>query len=69
MNADFRIGMTGTPIENSAMDLWTIMERVAPGSLDAGTTFKSRYAVPDAENMAELHSRVFEPQGRRGGQA
>jgi hypothetical protein len=25
MNVDFRIGLTGTPIENSAADLWAIM--------------------------------------------
>jgi len=62
MNADFRIGLTGTPIENSTMDLWTIMDRIAPGSLGAGTEFKARYSQPDPENMAELHARVFNSQ-------
>ncbi len=59
MQADFRIGLTGTPIENSAMDLWTIMDRIAPGCLGAGSDFRTLYAVPNAENMAALHSRVF----------
>lgn len=63
MNADFRIGLTGTPIENAAIDLWTIMDRIAPGCLGSGTEFKTNYAVPDAENMAELHARVFKPRG------
>lgn len=63
MNADFRIGLTGTPIENAAIDLWTIMDRIAPGCLGSGAEFKARYAVPDAENMAELHARVFKPSG------
>ncbi|RKF16882.1 DEAD/DEAH box helicase [Roseovarius spongiae] len=63
MNADFRIGLTGTPIENSPMDLWTIMDRIAPGCLGAGAEFKKRYADPDAENMAELHARIFKAQG------
>lgn len=62
MNADFRLGLTGTPIENSAMDLWTIMDRIAPGSLGAGTDFKKQYTPPDADNMLQLHRRVFEPQ-------
>ncbi len=53
MNADFRIGLTGTPIENTAIDLWTIMDRIAPGCLASGTEFRERYAVPDADNMAE----------------
>ena len=64
MNADFRLGLTGTPIENAAIDLWTIMDRIAPGCLGAGSEFRERYSVPDPENMAELHARVFKPQGR-----
>ncbi|NVK20683.1 MAG: DEAD/DEAH box helicase [Methylocystaceae bacterium] len=63
MNADFRIGLTGTPIENATIDLWTIMERIAPGCLGSGMEFRERYAAPDAENMAELHARVFKPRG------
>ena len=63
MNADFRIGLTGTPIENTAIDLWTIMDRIAPGCLGSGMEFRERYAVPDADNMAELHARVFKPRG------
>lgn len=62
MNADFRIGLTGTPIENSTMDLWTVMDRIAPGSLGAGSDFKSHFGTPDAENMTELHERVFKSQ-------
>ena len=63
MNSDFRIGLTGTPIENAAIDLWTIMDRIAPGCLGSGSEFRARYAAPDAENMAELHARVFKPRG------
>ena len=63
MNADFRLGLTGTPIENAAIDLWTIMDRIAPGCLGSGIEFRERYAAPDAENMAELHTRVFRPRG------
>ena len=63
MNADFRIGLTGTPIENAVIDLWTIMDRIAPGCLGSGTEFEALYGTPDAENMAELHARVFKPLG------
>ena len=62
MNADFRIGLTGTPIENSTMDLWTIMDRLVPGSLGAGSEFKQIYRDPTPENMAQLYSEVFEPK-------
>lgn len=59
MNADFRIGLTGTPIENTALDLWTIMDLLAPGSLGSGADFRQRYSEPTEVNMAELHGRVF----------
>lgn len=59
MNADFRIGLTGTPIENTTLDLWTVMDRLAPGSLGTGREFRDRYEVPDEANMAELYARLF----------
>lgn len=65
MKADFRIGLTGTPIENSSVDIWAVMEQIAPGSLGSLKDFRTRYGVPTDENMAELHHRVFRPlQGR-----
>lgn len=63
LNADFRIGLTGTPIENSTLDLWTIMDRLAPGALGAGKEFSERYGTPTEANMLDLHDRVFKPQG------
>ncbi|MDL2398453.1 DEAD/DEAH box helicase [Rhizobium mayense] len=59
LKADFRIGLTGTPIENTTLDLWAIMDQLAPGSLHSLRDFRQRYAKPDEGNMAELHSRVF----------
>lgn len=59
MNADFRIGLTGTPIENATVDLWAIMDQLAAGSLDSLKEFRSRYSTPQAGNMAELHERTF----------
>lgn len=62
MNADFRIGLTGTPIENATIDLWSIMDQLAPGALGAMTEFRAEFGTPDESNMAGLHSRVFHPQ-------
>lgn len=62
MNADFRIGLTGTPIENTTLDLWTIMDRLAPGALGSGADFRQTYREPNEKNMAELHARVFKSQ-------
>jgi superfamily II DNA or RNA helicase len=63
LKANFRIGLTGTPIENSATDLWAIMDQIAPGSLDSLEAFKRRYGTPTTENMADLHRIVFKPRG------
>lgn len=62
VNADFRIGLTGTPIENSTADLWAIMEQLTPGRLGALKTFRERFGEPAKGNMRELYSQMFEPQ-------
>ena len=59
IKADFTIGLTGTPIENTVLDLWAVLDQVAPGRLDTEENFIARYREPDATNMAELHGRVF----------
>ena len=46
VKSNFRIGLTGTPIENSATDLWAIMDQIAPGSLDSLEAFKRCYGTP-----------------------
>lgn len=60
MNVDFRIGLTGTPIENSTEDLWAVLDQIAPGALGSLKEFRSRYSVPDDNNMEELYSRIFD---------
>jgi len=62
LKAGFRIGLTGTPIENRTIDLWAVMEPLAAGALGSLSEFRQRYSVPDEGNMAELHGRVFRPQ-------
>lgn len=62
MNADFVLGMTGTPIENRIEDLWCIMDRVAPGYLGALKTFSQTYGGEDEEALRILKSKVDEPQ-------
>ena len=59
VNADFKIGLTGTPIENSTVDLWAIMDQLAPGFLGSLDDFKSKYKQPTSSNMRELHGKVF----------
>lgn len=43
MQGKFRLAMTGTPVENSLEELWTIMDFVQPGALDSLAMFKEKY--------------------------
>ena len=63
MNADFRIGLTGTPIENSTTDLWAIMDQLSPGCLGDLPRFRSAFREPKEGNMKVLYNRLFAPQG------
>ncbi len=62
LNANFRIGLTGTPIENSSIDLWAIMDVLASGALGSMEEYRANYEKPSADNMKELYERVFTPQ-------
>ncbi len=64
MNADFRIGLTGTPIENSVGELWSIMDVLAPGALGQSLSeFQQTYGDAEPERLAELSRRIFDPVG------
>ncbi|MBN9644904.1 DEAD/DEAH box helicase [Corynebacterium mendelii] len=40
------IAVTGTPVENSVMDLWSVMELIVPGYLGDKDTFRTSIANP-----------------------
>jgi superfamily II DNA or RNA helicase len=48
-----RLVLTGTPIENSVSDLWSIMDFLMPGYLGSHQAFKFHYEDPIAEGAAE----------------
>ena len=53
LNAEHRIALTGTPMENRLSELWSIMDFLNPGILGSSDTFRARYAVP-----VERHGRT-----------
>ena len=58
-----RLVLTGTPLENSVLDLWSIYDFLMPGYLGSATDFKERYEVPiarekDVASMSRLAKRV-----------
>lgn len=65
LNAHFKIAMTGTPVENTLLDLWCIMDFCVPGLLDNAKSFASKYQTPlksedtDIEMLGkEIHQRL-----------
>ena len=44
--AEFRIALTGTPVENRLSELWSIMHFLNPGYLGARTQFRKNFALP-----------------------
>ncbi|HLP16554.1 MAG TPA: DEAD/DEAH box helicase, partial [Bacteroidota bacterium] len=46
VKAGYKIALTGTPVENSVGDLWSIMEFLNPGFLGTQAEFKRRFFIP-----------------------
>lgn len=63
LNAPFKLAITGTPMENDLMDLWSLFHVVSPGLLSTGLHFTDEYVKPIAQHdrpelLARLRSRV-----------
>jgi SNF2 family DNA or RNA helicase len=46
IGAEFRIALTGTPVENRLSELWSIMHFLNPGYLGARKSFRENFAMP-----------------------
>ena len=58
IQARMKVGLTGTPVENSVNDLKALMDLIIPGYLGSNARFKRRYDVstdPDSLRRKELH--------------
>jgi SNF2 family DNA or RNA helicase len=54
-----RIVLTGTPMENSVLDLWSIFDFLMPGYLGTAQDFRERYELPIAkEKDAKAQTRL-----------
>jgi SNF2 family DNA or RNA helicase len=59
VRAKHRIVLTGTPLENSVLDLWSIFDFLMPGYLGTAKDFRERYELPIAkEKSAEAQARL-----------
>ena len=59
LEAEFRIALTGTPVENRLSELWSIMHFLNPGYLGTRKAFRENFALPieryhDEEALEQL---------------
>lgn len=57
---NFRLLITGTPLQNSLKELWSLMHFIMPKRFDEWSNFESEYSVSDKEGLQKLH-RDLEP--------
>ena len=72
LKADFKVAMTGTPVENSLVDLWCIVDFLVPGLLGGAKEFAKDYQKrlddPETDVFAlgqELRARLGDYLKRR----
>jgi superfamily II DNA or RNA helicase len=63
IDVPFRLAITGTPLENDLMELWSILSIAAPGLFPSPSGFQDHYAKPiekegDAQRLAQLQRRI-----------
>ncbi len=63
LQAERRVALTGTPVENRLSELWSLYHFLNPGYLGTHSEFHTRFAVPierekDANRTSVLHSLV-----------
>jgi superfamily II DNA or RNA helicase len=63
LTAPTKIAITGTPLENNLMELWSLLSITAPGLFPSPERFREYYAKPvermaDRERLAQLQQRI-----------
>jgi SNF2 family DNA or RNA helicase len=63
VDAPFKVAITGTPMENNLMELWSLLSIAAPGLFPNPERFKDYYARPieksaNADLLAQLRRRI-----------
>jgi SNF2 family DNA or RNA helicase len=57
LKSKHKLTLTGTPIENTTMDLWSQMTFINPGLLGAQSYFKNEYLIPIEKKGDELKAK------------
>lgn len=54
VNAETKFALTGTPLENSILELWSIFDFIMPGYLASLTKFQSKYKIKEFDEDSEI---------------
>ena len=49
IKARTKIALTGTPLENSVLELWSIFDFIMPGYLNSIVRFREAYGIKDVD--------------------
>jgi hypothetical protein len=56
--ADFRIALTGTPLENRLLELWSVVDLIVPGYLGSEREFRAIHRDPSHHQLHVLRQRL-----------
>ncbi|MBR0028080.1 MAG: DEAD/DEAH box helicase [Clostridia bacterium] len=59
INAQHKFALTGTPIENSLLELWSIFDFIMPGYLYSAHEFRTRYELPLVKDGDKMTANSF----------
>tara|TARA_R110002050_G_scaffold168155_1_gene299272 strand:- start:3760 stop:7011 length:3252 start_codon:yes stop_codon:yes gene_type:complete len=66
LKADFKIAMTGTPVENTLVDLWCIMDFSVPGLLGNAKDFAKDFQKPLSNEDTDIYALGEQLRGQIG---
>jgi superfamily II DNA or RNA helicase len=56
--AEFRLALTGTPLENRLLELWSVVDLIVPGYLGSEREFRSLHRDPSHHQLHVLRQRL-----------
>ncbi len=56
--ADFRLALTGTPLENRLLELWSVVDLIVPGYLGSEKEFRTIHRDPSHHQLHVLRQRL-----------
>lgn len=56
LSAEWRLALSGTPMENQLSELWSLMELLNPGLLGPFKRFRERFILPIERDKSEVHT-------------